>query len=90
MAGAKAEAKADPKVLFAVTDLSSQKGKVKAREVNPPLGQKGKEKGKANSDALGKMVIQFVKDLIDQRIVTKVIIPTKMERVTATLVTILL
>ena len=44
LAGAKAEAKADPKVLFPVTDLSSQKGKVKAREVNPPLKD---PKGKA-------------------------------------------
>ena len=90
LAEAKAKVKADPRVLFPGTDLSSQKGKVKAREVDPPLAQKEKEKGEANSDALGKMVIQFVRDLIDQRTVTKVIIPTRMARVIATLVTTLL
>ena len=87
---AEAKAKADPKAPFPDTDLSNQKVKVKvkAREVDLPLAQK--EKGKANSDVLEKMVIQFVRDLIDQRTVTKVIIPTRMARVIATLVTILL
>ena len=90
MAGAKAKAKADPKAkaLFPVTDLSSQKGKAKAREGTTvlSLGVKGKVRAKANP--LGKMDIQFAKDPIARKIVTKDIIPTKMERAIPIMVTI--
>ena len=92
MAGAKAKAKADPKAkaLFPVTDLSSQKEKASAREGTTVLGLGVKGNVRAKANALGKMDIQFVKDPIVRKIVTKDIIPTKTERAIPIIVTILL
>ena len=80
--------RAEAKALSPVTDPLDLPEKGKAREgiMVPGLKVKGKAGAKAN--AWGKMDIQFEKGQIVQKIVTKAIIPTRMERAVPIMVTI--